>query len=158
MDHHLRRSALAERLAGLEVDALLVTGLTNVRYLTGFTGSNAQLLVARDAGSADGAGVFFTDGRYTEQSRHEVPDMERVTYAGAFAEALGAQVSNLGIERLGFEAEHVTVRAHGRLSAGLGDGVELVACDDEVEHLRWIKVDDELELLNSAQAVTDQAF
>ena len=41
--------------------------------------------------AAGGEGVFFTDGRYTEQSRHEVPDMERVTYAGAFAEALGAR-------------------------------------------------------------------
>ncbi|HVF07031.1 MAG TPA: aminopeptidase P family protein [Actinomycetota bacterium] len=151
MDHHLRRSALAERLAGLEVDALLVTGLTNVRYLTGSTGSNGQVLVDR----AGGAGVFFTDGRYTEQSRHEVPDMERVTYSGAFAEAL---VAHLGVERLGFEAEHVTVRAHERLSAVLGARVDLVACDDEVEHLRWIKDDDELELLNSAQAVTDQAF
>ena len=46
MDHHLRRTTLAERLSDLEVDALLVTGLTNVRYLTGFTGSNGQALVA----------------------------------------------------------------------------------------------------------------
>ncbi len=159
MDHHMRRSALAERLAGLEVDALLVTGLTNVRYLTGFTGSNGQMLVTRAAGSAaGGGGVFFTDGRYTEQSRHEVPDMERVTYSGAFGDALGAQVSQLGVERLGFEAEHLTVRAYERLSARLGDGIELMACDDEVEHLRWVKDDEELELLNSAQAVTDQAF
>jgi Xaa-Pro aminopeptidase len=153
----MRRTALAERLAGLEVDALLVTGLTNVRYLTGFTGSNGQTLVA-GSGAAGDQDVFFTDGRYTEQSRHEVPDMQRVTYTGAFAEALGAELSRLGVERLGFEAEQITVRGHERLATGLGDAVELVACDDHVEQLRWIKDDEELELLRSAQAVTDQAF
>ena len=73
MDHQLRRTALAGRLPELAVDAFLITGLTNVRYLTGFTGSNGQALVA-GTGS-----VFFTDGRYTEQSRHEVADMDRVT-------------------------------------------------------------------------------
>ena len=55
MDHQLRRTTLAERLGDLEVDALFVTGLPNVRYLTGFTGSNGQALVA-----ASGS-VFFTD-------------------------------------------------------------------------------------------------
>ena len=81
---------MAGRLPELAVDAFLVTGLTNVRYLTGFTGSNGQVLVA------GGAGVFFTDGRYTEQSRHEVPDLERVTYLGGFGEALGPQLAAMG--------------------------------------------------------------
>jgi Xaa-Pro aminopeptidase len=63
VDHELRRNRLAERLGELEVDAVVVTRLPNVRYLTGFTGSNAQTLVTPTSG------VFFTDGRYTEQSR-----------------------------------------------------------------------------------------
>ncbi|MEX0650485.1 MAG: Xaa-Pro peptidase family protein [Actinomycetota bacterium] len=162
MDHHLRRTTLAERLADLEVDALLVTGLTNVRYLTGFTGSNGQALVmdTENAANTENAeSVFFTDGRYTEQSRHEVPDMQRVAYSAAFGESLAAEVSRLGVRRLGFEAHHVTVRSHERLVAELeGAGVELVACDEQVERIRWVKDDEELELLNNAQAVTDQAF
>lgn len=151
MDHQLRRTALCERLHDLEVDALLVTGLTNVRYLTGFTGSNGQALLTRDAS------VFFTDGRYTEQSRHEVPDLERVTYGAAFGDALAEQATRLGVERIGFEAHQVTVRAHERFVAAL-NGRELVACDEEVERVRWVKDDEELELLRSAQAATDQAF
>lgn len=151
MDHRLRRTILADRLASLEIDAFLVTGLTNVRYLTGFTGSNGQVVIAGDEG------VFLTDGRYTEQSRHEVPDVERVTYANALGEALAEQVTRLGIGRLGFEAHQVTVRSHGRLADALG-GVELVACDEEVERIRWVKDDEELELLRNAQAATDQAF
>ena len=151
MDHHLRRTTLSERLEALEVDALVVTGLTNVRYLTGFTGSNGQALVGAEQS------VFLTDGRYTEQSRHEVPDLERVTYAGAFAQALKTEVARLGVRRLGFEAHVVSVRSHERWAEAL-QGVQLVACDDVVERIRWVKDDEELELLRRAQAVTDQAF
>jgi Xaa-Pro aminopeptidase len=158
VDHHVRRTTLAERLTALEVDALLVTGLTNVRYLTGFTGSNGHALVASAESAASAEGVFFTDGRYTEQSRHEVPDMHRVTYTAAFGEALAAEVAQLGVERLGFEAHEVTVREHERLVAALPGGVELVACDELVERVRWVKDDEEIDLLNRAQAVTDQAF
>ena len=61
MDHGLRRTRLAERLGELGVDALLVTRLPNVRYLTGFTGSNGQLLIGTQGHR------FFTDGRYIEQ-------------------------------------------------------------------------------------------
>lgn len=151
MDHHLRRTTLAERLPDLEVDAFLVTGLTNVRYLTGFTGSNGQALVGV------GESVFLTDGRYTEQARREVPDLERVTYATGFGDVLATQVDRLGVRRLAFEAHQVTVRAHERLVADL-PGVELIACDAEVDRIRWIKDDEELQLLRDAQAATDQAF
>ncbi len=151
MDHHLRRTTLAERLSDHEVDALLVTGLTNVRYLTGFTGSNGQALVA------GAESVFFTDGRYTEQSRHEVADLHRVTYPAPFGEALAVETTRLGIRRLGFEAHHVTVASHERLAQALR-GVELIACDELVERVRWVKDEEEIGLLNSAQSVTDQAF
>ena len=87
MDRSTRRSRLTRRLPDLDAEAFLVTRLPNVRYLTGFTGSNGQVvLMAGDA-------VFLTDGRYTEQSRREVPDLKRATYsaefAGAFAEGGG---------------------------------------------------------------------
>ena len=72
MDHGLRRGRLAERLVELELEALIVTRLPNVRYLTGFTGSNAQVVIA-----GDGSAVFLTDGRYGAQSAHEVPDLPR---------------------------------------------------------------------------------
>ena len=88
MDHQLRRTALAGRLPELAVDAFLITGLTNVRYLTGFTGSSGQALVA-GTGS-----IFFTDGRYTEQSRHEVADMDRVTAPGSLAQSVAEQTDS----------------------------------------------------------------
>ena len=62
MDHHVRRRALAARLDDLSVDALLVTRLLHTRYLTGFTGSNGQVLLRRDEA------LFMTDGRYAHIS------------------------------------------------------------------------------------------
>ena len=103
MDHGLRRERLVERLAGLELDAFLVSRLPNVRYLSGFTGSNAQLLLG-----AEGA-VFFTDGRYIEQSGREVPDLDREIYLEGFP-PIGAVAPRLGVRRLGFESQGLTYR------------------------------------------------
>ncbi|HSL10168.1 MAG TPA: Xaa-Pro peptidase family protein [Actinomycetota bacterium] len=151
MDHPLRRSALAARLDDLGVDGVLVTALPNVRYLTGFTGSNAAALVARDGA------VFFTDGRYIEQSRHEVPDVDRVVAREGLEREIASHASRLGVARLGFEAAATTVARHRRIAEALDD-VELVALDDAVEHHRRAKDPEELEALRSAQAVTDEAF
>ena len=151
MDHGLRRSRLAGRLEELGVDAMLVIRLPNVRYLTGFTGSNGQVLIG---GSEH---RFFTDGRYIEQSRLEVEGCERTIYLGGFEEPLAEACIALGVERLGFEDRHLTVRQHASFGAALG-GVELVASGDPVDRARWEKDRDELDLLREAQACTDRAF
>ena len=70
---------------------------------------------------------------------------------------LAEQAARLGVERIGFEAHQVTVRATSA-SPRPWRPRALVACDEEVERVRWVKDDEELELLRSAQAVTDQAF
>lgn len=132
-------------------DAMLVTRLPNVRYLTGFSGSNAQVVLTPSES------VFFTDGRYTEQSRHEVPDLERITYLGTFGEPLAEACSRLGIARLGFEAHGVTVGEMEELRRHV-DGVELVGVGKVVEELRWVKEDEEIQMLREAQACTDRAF
>jgi Xaa-Pro aminopeptidase len=150
MDHPLRRDRLVERLAELEAEAMLVTRLENVRYLSGFTGSNAQLLVTPTGG------VLLTDSRYEEQSRHEVPDLERVVYPRAFVPAFGEACRSALIRRVAFESSGVTHRTYGELAAQ--DGVELVPSEDVVERLRWTKESGELRMIERAQALTDEAF
>src|SRR2546428_9139928 len=92
---------LRERLAGAGCDALLVTHLVNIRYLTGFTGSAALLLVLPDRL------VFTTDGRYRDQSRDELEsagvdaDIEVGATLAAQQAALSAAAA--GIARLGLE-------------------------------------------------------
>ncbi len=151
MDHRVRRDALTPTIDEQDADAILVTRLPNVRYLTGFTGSNAQIMLAR------AESVFFTDGRYTEQSRHEVPDVERVTYLGGLGAPVETACDRLGIARLGFEAHDMTVADRDELQRRLS-GVELVPVGRSVERLRWSKDDEELEMLREAQTCTDRAF
>lgn len=151
MDHRLRRSRLAERLDALEVDALVVTRLPNVRYLTGFTGSNAQVIVGRSAC------VFLTDGRYDEQSSHEVGDLERRIYLDERSGHLARALGDLGVRRAGFERDGLTVGEWQRL----GDaacGIELVPTTTTVEKFRQAKDAEEIALVARAQAAADVAF
>ncbi len=148
MDHGSRRKRLAGRLRSLEVDAFLSTHLPNVRYLTGFTGSNGQVLVSA-AGS-----ILFTDGRYEEQARREAGDVDLVIYEERPAGALASACRDLGVNRVGFESSAVSYKGFQELSAEL----ELVPLEDEVGKLRWVKDSRELALIERAQEITDTAF
>lgn len=151
-----RRGALRTLLTRLPapgVDALLVTDLVDIRYLTGFTGSNAALLVHLDG---DAATRFCTDGRYRSQAGVEVPDLQPVIDR-ACALALAAMAPALGVRRLGFASDHVTVDAHSALAAAAGD-VRLVRTPGLVGGLRAIKDDGEIATLRAACAAADAAF
>jgi Xaa-Pro aminopeptidase len=150
--HRSRRERLAERLVPLGVDVLIVTRLPNVRYLSGFTGSNGQIVVARD-----GSAVFLTDGRYGEQATHEVPDVDRSVYRQGYPEPLIDACRTLGASRAGFERRGVTFDDWAQL-AEASDGLELVPVGPEVESLRRVKDADELELIGRAQEFTDTVF
>lgn len=149
MDHGGRRGRLAARLDDLKVDALLITRLVNVRYLTGFTGSNGQLLLSAQP-------AFFTDPRYDEQSAKEAPDLRRRIYTEAFRDELRAAVGEAGTRRLGFERHGVTYESYESFREL--DGVELVPVGPEVERLRWEKDPEEIAHLERAQRITDAAF
>ncbi len=151
MDHGLRRERLAARLSELQADAVLVTRLPNVRYLSGFTGSNGQLLVT------PAKVVFFTDGRYTEQASKEAPDLEQITYPDRFRDTLARTAADLGVERLGFESEGVTFRFHQELADAV-PSITLIPATGEVERLRWTKEPEEVRALERAQEATDAAF
>ncbi|MGA9162125.1 MAG: aminopeptidase P family protein [Actinomycetota bacterium] len=152
MDHGLRRARLAERLGELELDALIVTHLPNVRYLTGFTGSNAQVVVA-----TDGSAVFLTDGRYGAQSEHEVPDLPRTVYRQGYPQPLVDACATLGVSRAGFERHAITYEAWEQLTE-LADGLELVPAGQDVERQRRTKDPDEIALIDRAQGFADRAF
>lgn len=151
MDHALRRDVLRGKLDDLGIDALLVTRLSNVRYLTGFTGSNAQCIVGRDRER------LFTDGRYDEQASHESPDVPRSIYLDGVPPYVG--VATEGVGRLGFEGAHLTWTAWDRLARVMGEaGIELVSTAGAVEDLRRTKEPEEVALLRDAQEATDVAF
>lgn len=151
--HALRRTRLRAALAGRDVDALLVTSLVNVRYLTGFTGSNAALLVPTD--ERYGA-VLATDGRYLTQSAEECPDLERLIDR-AVGPVLAARAGKDGFGRLAAEAQHTTVEAWDAL-AEAAPGASLLRSGHLVEALRAVKDEQEIGLLRQACAISVAAL
>ena len=154
MSHASRRAALRGLLRAADVEALLVTDLVNVRYLTGFTGSNATLLLHADG---DAASRFCTDGRYDTQSAKEVGDLERVIDRGG-ALVLARSADDLGVSRLGFESDVVTVDQHEALVDAAGDAVLLHRTPGLVGRLRLVKDETEIAALRAACAVADSAL
>jgi Xaa-Pro aminopeptidase len=153
--HSRRRAALRSLLQEAELDALLITDLLNIRYLTGFTGSNAALLV--HAGGEEHT-VFCTDGRYTTQSSVEVPQLERVIErASAAALAARASADTARYGRTGFESQHVNVDQYETLKNEFGT-VELRRAPGLVEGLRLIKDEQEIDALRCACAAADRAL
>jgi Xaa-Pro aminopeptidase len=149
-----RLDRLRSSLGEASVDALLVTHLTNVRYLTGFTGS-AGLLLVRD----DGA-VFVTDGRYGEQAADQlaaagvVADIE-VTNTEQRA-VLTAAASGVGA--LGLEAESVTWAQQQRYADEWFAGTALVPTAGLVEALRLVKDAGEVARIEAAATIADDAL
>jgi len=127
-----------------------VTRLVNVRYLTGYTGSNGALLVPVDPAAPD---VLCTDGRYVTQVGRQAPDLDLLVDR-ASAAALAARVTG---GRLGYETHDVTVDLHAVL-AERAAGAELVSVQRAVEALRAVKDDAEVALLRQACAIADRAL
>ena len=127
MDVTGRMGRLRERLPDAGCDALLVTTLVNIRYLTGFTGSNGFLLVRPDDA------LFVTDGRYRDQSAEQLAaacveaELAVILQPAELGDVLGRGARGVG--RLGLEAESVTW-ALQRQWAGEGFAAREVVPDD----------------------------
>jgi Xaa-Pro aminopeptidase len=145
-----RADRVAAVLAERELDGLLVTGLVNVRWLTGFTGSNAAAVVG-----TEGLRRFLTDFRYLTQSAAEV-DAAWTTEIGT--DLLELAVRELPEGKLGFDDAQLPVKQHARLAELLPQGVELVAAGGLVEDLRAIKDAGELEKIRAAARLADAAL
>ncbi|HZD67194.1 MAG TPA: aminopeptidase P family protein [Acidimicrobiales bacterium] len=155
MDVAGRLPRLRARIAEAEVDALVVTALANISYLTGFTGSAGTLLVGPDEV------LLLTDGRYRTQS------VEQVARAGVEArieigrpaeqrETLAKAASSY--RRLGLEADHLSWSGQRALAEAFGEGVELVPTAGVVEGLRRVKDPGEVARMEAAAAVADEAL
>jgi Xaa-Pro aminopeptidase len=160
--YSLRQERLASLLTSAGVDALLISDLINVRYLSGFTGSNAALLVFGDGRVP----VLATDSRYRTQATRQAPDLE-VAIERACGRHLAARAAAEGARRIGFESHVVTVdgfevlrrAVDGAVDGGGGAaGAEFVRAPGLVEALREVKDDGEVALLRAACEAADAAL
>jgi Xaa-Pro aminopeptidase len=155
-----RTARLTAQLRERKLDALIVSTPVNVRYVTGFTGSNGLALLRAESngdGAAD-ADSFFTDFRYTQQSVEQVAEaFAREIVTGSLLEAAARALGEVG-GKLGFDDAHTTVAEHARLRAALADGWELVPATGVVERLRAVKDEREIERLRAAAQLADRAL
>lgn len=148
-----RRHILRRHLAAAELDAILVTDLVNVRYLSGFTGSNAALLIPTEGETP----ILATDGRYRTQAAQQAPDAQ-ILIERACAPQLVRAAAAAGVKRLGFESHVMTVDAHAALQRVGGDDLELVRAPGMVEVLREVKDAGEIAILRLACEAADAAL
>ncbi|HLK31920.1 MAG TPA: Xaa-Pro peptidase family protein [Terriglobales bacterium] len=148
MNYTARQHRLQQTPELAKCDIFLITHLPNVRYLCGFSGSSAVLLLA------PAGWMFFTDGRYSEQARAEVVGarvfVARKSPLAAAAEWLLDRLARRGRAVAGIESEYLTVSSRNLLSRLLAGRVRLLNTSGVVERLRMVKDEDEITHMRAA--------
>jgi Xaa-Pro aminopeptidase len=142
----VRRHLIASRL-----DALLVSHIPHVRYLTGFSGSNGLCIVTPRKQH------FLTDRRYRDQSKTEVEGFEiYVTQIGLIEDA-GKRRLLTGRPRIGFESAYTSVEAHSKIRSSF-PGSRLVPTKSVIENISAVKDDSEIRSIKQAVRITEKVF
>jgi Xaa-Pro aminopeptidase len=147
-----RRGRAVELLAERGADTLLVTNLHNVRYLTGFTGSNGAVLMGKDK-----AAVLFTDPRYTVQSQLQTTCEVRIA-KGPLTASILREIARMRAKRVGFEQDHMTVAQLNGFQKGIGSGVQLEPLSGVIEALRMVKDEAEIGKIRASVITNSKAL
>jgi len=143
-----RGDRLAALVAERELDRLLVTDLVNVRYLTGFGGTNGACVCGADTR------VFLTDFRYTERAEAEIEGWDVVTVRDDWLGGIAEHLSG----RTGFEDHHMAVRTFEKLREKVGEEVSLEGAGGTVEKLRRVKDEVELAAIAASSELADEIW
>jgi Xaa-Pro aminopeptidase len=151
MGDNARLRQLRAGLADSKLDFFLITHLPNIRYLSGFTGSAAALLVE------ERGATLFTDGRYIAQAREEVGNARIVIASKAPAVAAAEWLaktskgaSRVPLRTLGIEPESLTAGMRDRVAAALRGKARLRSAPRLVERARMVKDASEIRLIRAA--------
>lgn len=145
-----RIPAARECLKRFNADLLLVANLSNIRYLTGFTGSEALLILSPEDG------WFLTDSRYTSQAGAEVTGAKVIEFSSRM-DGLVERLQELRPARVAFEAGSTTVAFYQEL-CGKTPGIEYLPADAELAGLRTVKDAGELAILEQVAAIASEAL
>ncbi len=143
---HLRLERVKDRIAHHKLDALLVSSIVNVRYLFGFTGSNATALITPDTS------FFITDRRYTQQSRQQVQNAEIIIAKKDLISELKKITAIRPRVKLGFESMHLKVKDFMQLKKTLPQ-IKLMGSERIIEKIASVKDAEEIENVKKAGAV-----
>jgi Xaa-Pro aminopeptidase len=152
-----RVAAVRAQVAERGLDALLITNLVSIRWLTGFDGSNAAVVIGAQALR------FITDFRYLTQSAEQLaPAWEREIDTDLLKRAIAGIPADQP-HKLGFDDAHLTVKQHAQLAKLVAEresasAIELVAAGGILEALRAVKDAAEIEKIRAAARLADAAF
>jgi Xaa-Pro aminopeptidase len=144
-----RLHVLKEKIIKKGLDGLIITRLPNIRYLSGFTGSEALILISKDRF------IFLTDFRYIEQAQEECKGLEIVERKKPAIKALVNLVGKLRLKTVGFESEGLSFAQYSELKARIRKTVPLKGL---VEEMREVKEKEEIDLIKKAVKVSEAAF
>ncbi|VAW42203.1 Aminopeptidase YpdF (MP-, MA-, MS-, AP-, NP-specific) [hydrothermal vent metagenome] len=144
--HQQRITAVRQKLSEWEVEAVLITSPTNRRWLSGFTGSNGQLLITADQA------LIATDFRYFTQAANEAADFTLFKHQRTLADTQ-ALLQQAAVARVGVEAQHVTLAQMDDLNQV--DDVSWVSLPTTLEPMRMVKTAVEVETIQKAAVITD---
>ena len=147
----LRLGKLRRSLQAAPYTALLISGLPNIRYLTGFTGSSGYLLVETDTVT------LFTDGRYGTQAKLQTRDIEILVSTGNVAEKVVEEIRARRLASIGFEYNRTSYQSYEFLRRKLR-GRRLFALDGVVERQREVKSPQEIERIRRSVHLNSRAF
>lgn len=144
---------LQAKMAEAGVPGVLVSDIVNVGWMTGFSGSSGIVLATPDAAR------FLTDSRYTIQAGEEISVMPSYSFASPMSQTdfVAQHAREMGIERLGFEAENLTYSSFETWRDAM-PGIEFVPLKNFVSPLRMVKTDDEVAKIRHACGISDAAF
>lgn len=146
-----RLEEVRRHLEKARLDALVVSHLPHIRYLTGFSGSNGLCVISRTRRH------FLTDNRYRDQIRSEVAEFEtHIAKTSLFDAARRFHVLRRG-QKVGFEAQYLSVLALRNLRQNF-PGVSFLGTHSIVEDIAAVKDDAEIEMIRKAVAITDRVF
>ena len=146
-----RRHVLSARLPELKIDALLVSSPANLRYLTGYTGSNGLLLLL------PGESHFFTDPRYAVSATQEITGKVHVEKK-ALLLGVGAVIKRKRLKKIGFESFWLRFDDYSKLKEQLGLGSGLHPISRVIEQQRMVKSDGEIDLIRRSVITNSEAY
>jgi Xaa-Pro aminopeptidase len=146
----LRISRIRQKFPDYKIDGLMFLNINNIRYLTGFTGSDAALIMSKNKA------VLLVDGRYITQAKQEVVDIEILEYRNKI-KGITSVVQELDLRYIGFEADSIVVQIYNQLVRELPDEV-LVPLADELKLLRAYKDEAEIFLMKKAAVISSAAI
>ncbi|ADL13259.1 M24 family metallopeptidase [Acetohalobium arabaticum] len=146
-----RITALREKLTELDLDGIMINNLQNKYYLSGFTGTAGTVIIT------DQEAVLITDFRYIEQAENQAIDFKIIEHGNPKIETIREELQRLEVERLGFEAQQESYQQYQQYQKKLGS-LELVPTKDVVKELRIIKDESELNTIQEAVKIADDAF